>query len=136
GSILPSFLVALMGTYFVRNNAARFGLIDLPNERKVHTSPTPRGGGLGVWLGVVIMFAVAQLLLWFVQSNNSDIVPEFAQQHVAGASAKARELWILLAAGTVLMLLGLADDRGGLSWQLRLAVEFAVAAGCVWLVPS
>src|SRR6185295_15809879 len=35
-----------------------------------------------------------------------------------------------------LMLLGLADDHRGLSWQFRLLVEFAVAAACVWLVPN
>src|SRR5262245_4227107 len=137
GSLLPSFFIALLGTYLVRRNAARFGLIDLPNERKVHTNPTPRGGGIAVWLGVVGTFAVAQLLLWYLKTNNgSSLVPEFAKPHLAGASAKAAELWILLAAGTALMLLGLADDRGGLPWQLRLAVEFVVAAACVWLVPN
>jgi UDP-GlcNAc:undecaprenyl-phosphate GlcNAc-1-phosphate transferase len=136
GSLLPSFFVALIATYLVRQNASRFGLIDLPNERKIHTSPTPRGGGIAVWLGVVATFAIAQLLLWYVKSSGSGIVPDFAKEHVAGAWAKTGELWILLSAGTILMLLGLADDRGGLSWQFRLAVEFAVAAACVWLVPN
>jgi UDP-GlcNAc:undecaprenyl-phosphate GlcNAc-1-phosphate transferase len=137
GSLWPSFVLALLGTYFVRWNAARFGLIDLPSERKVHTSPTPRGGGIAVWLGVVGTFAVAQLLLWYVKSGGGEgFVPAFAKEHVAGAAARVGELWILLAAGTLLMLLGLADDRGGLSWQLRLAVEFAVAGVCVWLIPN
>src|SRR6478672_11421849 len=108
GSLLPSFLIALVATYVVRANAARFGLIDLPSERKVHTTPTPRGGGLAVWFGVVGTFAVAQLVLWYVQTSGGEsIVPEFAKRHMAGAAAKAGELWILLAAGTVLMLLGL-----------------------------
>src|SRR6187200_922013 len=137
GSVLPSFFVALVATFFVRRNAVRFGLIDLPNDRKVHTTPTPRGGGLAVWLGVVVTFAAAQLALWYIQSGgNSTIVPEFARDHLSGAAIRARELWILLAAGTSLMFLGLADDRGGLSWQFRLAVEFAVAAACVWLIKS
>jgi UDP-GlcNAc:undecaprenyl-phosphate/decaprenyl-phosphate GlcNAc-1-phosphate transferase len=137
GAILPSFVFALVATYFVRRNATRFGLIDLPNERKVHTTPTPRGGGVAVWLGVVGTFAVAQLVLWYAKTTGGEaIVPEFAKQHLGGASQRAVELWILLAAGTALMLLGLADDRGGLSWQFRLGVEFAVAAACVYLVPS
>src|SRR6185503_19408818 len=89
GSLLPSFFVALLATFLVRQNASRFGLIDLPNERKVHTSPTPRGGGLAVWLGVIATFAIGQLLLWCVKSNSSDIVPEFAKAHLAGASSKA-----------------------------------------------
>jgi UDP-GlcNAc:undecaprenyl-phosphate GlcNAc-1-phosphate transferase len=138
GSLLPSLVIALLATYVVRASASHFGLIDLPNERKVHTTPTPRGGGLAVWCGVVGMFAIAQLMLWYATNSGSgeSIIPEFAKRHLAGASAKAGELWTLLAAGTVLMLLGLADDRRGLSWQIRLAVEFAVAAACVWLVPN
>src|SRR5262245_6626648 len=138
GSLLPSFVLALVATYIVRANAGRFGLIDLPSERKVHTTPTPRGGGLAVWLGVMGTFAAAQLVLWSVPRSGSieNLVPEFARPHIAGAAAKAGELWILLAAGTVLMLLGLADDRRGLSWQFRLVVEVVVAAVCVWLVPN
>ncbi|MBW8883680.1 MAG: undecaprenyl/decaprenyl-phosphate alpha-N-acetylglucosaminyl 1-phosphate transferase [Planctomycetia bacterium] len=138
GSLLPSFLIALMATYVVRANAGRFGLIDLPSERKVHTTPTPRGGGLAVWFGVMATFAAAQLVLWYVSKSSSgeSLVPEFAKLHIGGAATKAGELWILLTAGTGLMLLGLADDRRGLSWQFRLAVEVAVAAVCVWLVPN
>jgi UDP-GlcNAc:undecaprenyl-phosphate GlcNAc-1-phosphate transferase len=41
------------------------------------------------------------------------------------------DLWVLLAAATVLMGLGLADDRRGLDWRLRLAVQTAVAAAVV-----
>jgi UDP-GlcNAc:undecaprenyl-phosphate/decaprenyl-phosphate GlcNAc-1-phosphate transferase len=138
GSILPSFIVALVATYVVRRNAARFGLIDLPSERKVHTTPTPRGGGVAVWLGVVVTFAVAQLVLWYVTRSTAAeaIVPKFAEPHLPGIWAQSGKLWILLGAGTLLMLLGLADDRGGLSWQIRLLVEVVVAAVCVWLIPN
>ena len=138
GSVLPSFVVALVATFVVRRNAARWGLIDVPSERKVHTTPTPRGGGLAVWLGVLATFAVAQLVLWYAMRNSAtpEWVPEFARRHLAGIWAQSGKLWILLGAGTALMLLGLADDRGGLSWQFRLLVEFAVAAACVWLVPN
>ncbi len=43
-------------------------------------------------------------------------------------------MWGILAGGTVLMLLGLADDRRGLPWQWRIAVEFAVAGFCVYFL--
>jgi UDP-GlcNAc:undecaprenyl-phosphate GlcNAc-1-phosphate transferase len=138
GSVLPSFVVALVATYVVRANAMRWGLIDLPSERKVHTSPTPRGGGLAIWLSVIGTFAAGQLVLWYVTrtSAGESLVPEFARPHLAGISAQSGKLWILLVAGTVLTLLGLMDDRSGLAWQLRLLVEFAVAAVCVWLIPN
>jgi UDP-GlcNAc:undecaprenyl-phosphate GlcNAc-1-phosphate transferase len=138
GAILPSLIVALLATYAIRANAASWGLIDLPSERKVHTSPTPRGGGLAIWLGVVGTFAVGQLLLVLATRIPpiEALVPEFARPHLAGIWSQAPKLWILLAAGTALALLGLMDDRGGLSWQLRLLAEFGIAAACVWLVPN
>ena len=53
--------------------------------------------------------------------------------HVPGLLHQSGKLWVLLAGGTVLMLLGLADDRRGLDWRLRLAVQTAVAVVLVCL---
>lgn len=138
GSLLPSLLVVLLATYLIRVKAAAWGLIDLPGERKVHITPTPRGGGLAIWLGVVGTFAVAQLLLLLADKVPAvaAMVPEFAQQYLPGIWSQSAKLWIILAAGTGLTLLGLMDDRGGLSWQIRLAAEFGIASVCVWLVPN
>src|SRR4029453_6686023 len=138
GSVVPSFVAALLATYVVRQFAPAWGLIDQPGERKVHTTPTPRSGGLAIWLGVVGTFAVGQLLL--VLATNvpaiEALVPDFARPHLAGIWSQSDKLWIILAAGTALALLGLMDDRGGLSWQLRLLAEFGIAAACVWVVPN
>jgi len=135
---LPSLVISLAATYVVRSQAIRWGLIDLPGERKVHAQPTPRGGGLAIWLAVILVFAAGQVLLWLVEHVPAAqaLVPPFAQPHLAGIEAHAGRLWLLLAAGTILAGLGLLDDRGGLPWHARLAVEFAVAAVCVWLLPS
>jgi UDP-GlcNAc:undecaprenyl-phosphate GlcNAc-1-phosphate transferase len=136
GSVVPSLMIALLATYFVRLYAASWGLLDQPGDRKVHTTPTPRGGGLAIWLGVIGTFAVGMLGLWLaerVPAINA-LVPDFAEPHLAGIWSQIGKLWLLLAAGSVLMLLGLMDDRGGLSWQLRLLVEFGVAAVCVWMI--
>jgi UDP-GlcNAc:undecaprenyl-phosphate/decaprenyl-phosphate GlcNAc-1-phosphate transferase len=138
GCILPSLVIALLATYVVRINASRWKLIDHPTERKVHTTPTPRGGGLAIWLGVVGTFALAQLFLFAAEKSPAaaQLVPEFARPHLPGIWAQSVNLWLLLAAGTLLTILGLIDDRGGISWQVRLVVEFTVAAVCVWLVPN
>jgi UDP-GlcNAc:undecaprenyl-phosphate GlcNAc-1-phosphate transferase len=138
GSILPGLCITLFSTYLVRTNAARFGLLDLPGERKVHTTPTPRGGGVAIWLGVVSVFAGLQLALFLAAKSPSvnALVPEVFQRHLPGIASQAPKLWILLASGTALMLLGLADDRSGLSWKLRVVVEMVIAAVCVWLVPN
>lgn len=139
GSILPSLLIALVATRLIRGYAPRLGLLDQPNlQRKVHTSPTPLGGGIGIWLGVVGTFAVGELMLVLALNlpAAARLVPDFAQEHLPGILNQSANLWILLAAGTVLMVLGLLDDRKGLSWQVRIAVEFGVAAVCVFFVKN
>jgi UDP-GlcNAc:undecaprenyl-phosphate GlcNAc-1-phosphate transferase len=138
GSVLPGLVIALLATALVRRYAPRLGLLDLPGERKVHTTPTPRGGGLAIWLGVVATFAAGQCVVWYASHSAAAqaIVPEFARPHLSGIQAQSGKLWVLLGAGTLLMLLGLLDDRGGLAWQLRLLVEFVIAAACVWFVPN
>jgi UDP-GlcNAc:undecaprenyl-phosphate GlcNAc-1-phosphate transferase len=60
-------------------------------------------------------------------------LPAFVAPHLAGLWHQSGKLWVLLAGGTVLMLLGLADDRRGLDWRLRLAVQTAVAVALVCL---
>jgi len=139
GSILPSLLIALIATRIVRGLAPKLGLIDQPNaQRKVHTSPTPLGGGIGIWLGVVGTFAIGELALFLALNVPAvgRLVPEFARQHLSGIANQSANLWILLGAGTVLMILGLLDDRKGLSWQVRIAVEFGVAAACAFFVKN
>jgi UDP-GlcNAc:undecaprenyl-phosphate GlcNAc-1-phosphate transferase len=138
GSVLPGLIVALLATAFMRWLSPRVGLIDQPNQRKVHATPIPLGGGVGIWLGVIGTFATGQLALWLIQGNADlqRLVPDFAQPHLAGVQSQLPKLWILLGAGTVLMLLGLADDRFALSWQLRLGTQFGVAAVCVYFIPN
>lgn len=138
GSLLPSLILALVATYFMRWLSPRVGLIDQPNQRKVHTSPIPLGGGLGIWLGVIGTFALGQLAIALVLSNAElqKLVPDFALPHLNGIQSQLPKLWILLGAGTVLMLLGLTDDRWGLPWQPRMAVQIGVAAACVYFIPN
>ena len=39
---------------FVKKIAEHIGAIDIPNERKVHTNPIPRLGGLGIFMGFLL----------------------------------------------------------------------------------
>jgi UDP-GlcNAc:undecaprenyl-phosphate GlcNAc-1-phosphate transferase len=62
--VLPAFLVSVLVTALMRRCAPRWGLIDKPSARKVHATPTPLGGGLGVYFGFVIPIALAHALAW------------------------------------------------------------------------
>ncbi|MCH8830328.1 MAG: undecaprenyl/decaprenyl-phosphate alpha-N-acetylglucosaminyl 1-phosphate transferase, partial [Planctomycetes bacterium] len=113
--------------------APRWGLLDQPGERKVHRTPTPLGGGIGIWLGVVLPVAVAHVLLWFVvQQGKADewLPAEFRVDWDAVLSRSLR-LWAILLGGTILAGMGLLDDFRNLSWKLRLFIQVCVAVGIV-----
>ena len=84
----------------------------------------PTSGGVAIWLGIVLPLAAGQLVLW---GAGASLVPEFVAPHLPGLMRQSGKLWIMLAGATVLMLLGLADDRRGLDWRLRLTVQSLVA---------
>ena len=133
GTLVPSFLISFFATFALRHWAPRWGLIDRPAARKVHTAPTPLGGGLAIGLGVIVPFLVGQVVLWAALSNSELLgaLPAIARTHFAGLVKQSPDLWILLGGGAVLLIVGLIDDFRGLGWQLRLAIQFAVAAACV-----
>jgi UDP-GlcNAc:undecaprenyl-phosphate GlcNAc-1-phosphate transferase len=111
----------------VRRLGPWLGLVDRPGHRKIHAAPVPTSGGLAIWLGLVVPLGAGQLLLWATISGVAPSLPAFVTPHLAGLVQQSGRLWLMLAGGTVLMLLGLWDDRRGLPWTVRLAVETAVA---------
>jgi UDP-GlcNAc:undecaprenyl-phosphate GlcNAc-1-phosphate transferase len=140
GAMLPSLLVSWAVAHLVRRLAPRLGLVDRPGLRKVHTAPVALGGGLAIWAGIVLPLAAGHLALVTLVEGETDRpslagrwpLPPIAAEHVPGLLQQAPKLWFLLAAGTVLVGLGLADDRRGLDWRLRLAVQAVVAGVTVW----
>ncbi len=140
GCLAPGMLIAWLAGFVVRRFAPKWGLVDQPGKRKVHQTPTPMGGGLAIWLGVMTAFAAGQFVLWAAATESGqasfgfvgEMLPDFARPHLSGAWQQTPKLWGLLAAGTAMMFLGLADDRLGLHWSIRLGVQFGVAAACVF----
>ena len=132
-AVLPSLLIAWAAAFYVRRKAAAWGLVDRPGERKIHHEPMPMGGGLAIWAGIVIPFAVGQLALTMLAGPESlaALLPTTAAEliapHLSGLAARSGQLWTLLAAATLMLLLGLTDDRRGLDWRLRLSLQTAVA---------
>jgi len=62
GWMVAAFLVAAVLVRLAIHYARRRGMLDLPGQRRSHTVPTPRGGGVGMVLAVAF-FAPAALLL-------------------------------------------------------------------------
>jgi UDP-N-acetylmuramyl pentapeptide phosphotransferase/UDP-N-acetylglucosamine-1-phosphate transferase len=84
-------------------------MLDHPNHRSLHATPTPRIGGLGVLVGLAVPLAVVR--------------PELPIG-----------LWIGLA---LLVAVSVADDLGGVSAALRLPLHVGAAAiACAAVAPD
>lgn len=139
GAIVPSMLVCWAAGWAARRYGPRFGLVDPPGPRKLQARPMPSGGGLALWLGIVLPFAAGQSVLWLLLATRSPAgdclvdLPAFIAPHLPGLWQASGPLWTLLAGGTAVMLLGLWDDRRQLDWRVRLAAQAAVAVAMVAL---
>ena len=85
GCLLSAFWVAFVTTWLMRGLAPRWELIDKPAARKVHRVPTPLGGGIGIWAGVIVPLAVVQILLLQSPEFLSRFVPAELLPHLSGA---------------------------------------------------
>ncbi|HCJ66596.1 MAG TPA: hypothetical protein DHV62_04540, partial [Elusimicrobia bacterium] len=88
-----SLFLANFITPIVQKIAARFKILDYPDERKIHRQPIPLLGGLAIYLAFIITV---------VRNLNF-----------------SRELWGVVLGGTIVFLFGLIDDLRGLSAKIR-----------------
>jgi Fuc2NAc and GlcNAc transferase len=94
------FLLSLLTVWFIKKRFSK-QLLDIPNDRSSHTQPTPRGGGLGF----IIAFACT---IPFVLTSSA-LLP----------------LYVTL---TPLVVIGLIDDKQGVSSKVRYFVQFLTAS--------
>jgi len=131
--VTPAFLISLLVTALMRRWAPRWGLIDRPAARKVHTTPTPLGGGVGIVCGFVGTIALANLsVVWLARQSTppSWLSPEIAP-YLLTMLSRVPQLWALIAAGLLLAVMGMLDDFKGLPWKARLGVHFLLAIALV-----
>ncbi len=102
------FLMALGGSYWLSRPGNKLAAVDTPNDRSMHTTPVPRGGGLAVLAPLFL------LQIW---------------HHIGGQFAELNITIGLLLVAVVSYI----DDRRSLSSRLRLAVH--CVAACVLVLP-
>jgi len=103
--ILSYFLTPLMGWV-----ALKFNIVDQPNNRKIHTEPKPRTGGIAIYLSFLIIFyLVHKFKLFTLEFDN--------------------EFTGLLLGSFVVFLTGMIDDVRGLNAWVKLGGQ--VFAGLI-----
>ena len=114
-TVLVAAAVTYLLTPLVRKFAIWFGAWHEPRARDVHTEPVPEMGGLAIYCGVAAALLVA-----------SRMFP------LSGVFAGTRVGSGLLLAGGVVVLMGVVDDRWGLSALTKLVGQIGAGAILVW----
>ena len=95
--------------------STKYRLYPTIRDRDVHTRPTPRLGGIAMFFGMLIAFAVAS------QIDSFSIV-----------FTEPGKVLGLLGAATIIVLIGVADDIWDLDWVTKLAGQFIAAGLLAW----
>jgi len=117
--VLASFGLGAGLSSLARTVAPRFGLVDNPGGRKAHRAPTPLGGGVAIWLTMLSMLLLGAVVV----GAGRFALPETLARHAGGLWDRSGEMALIFGLASVVMLMGLADDRFGLGWKLRLGVQ-------------
>lgn len=95
--------------------STKYRLYPKIRERDVHTRPTPRLGGVAMFLGMVVAFGVASQ------------VPELSL-----VFSDAGKVLGILGAALIIVLIGVADDIWDLDWITKLAGQIIAAGVLAW----
>jgi len=112
-AVLLGLLLTLLITPFVKKLACKCNIVDSPNERKIHKHPTPRLGGLAIFLSITIV----SVLYFFLAA---DYIPD---------NHSSTQVFISIFIGAALMLmLGLYDDTKRMRASTKLIMQINIAA--------
>lgn len=116
-------VVTYLATGAVRLLAIRFGAVAIPRDRDVHVEPTPRLGGVGMYIGMAVGLLFAQQLPALTRGF------DFGSPDVHAA----------LVAGAVIVLVGVIDDKWGLDALTKFvgqvtAAGILVVMGVSWFI--
>jgi UDP-GlcNAc:undecaprenyl-phosphate GlcNAc-1-phosphate transferase len=101
-----ALVISFLATPLVIKLAHKIGIIDDPRKNKhpkvIHTYPTPRGGGLAIFVAVIVSCLI------FIPMD----------KHLVG----------ILIGATIISIMGILDDKYNLNPYLRLILGFVAAA--------
>ena len=107
--IAGAFISYLLGVFivpFVIDWSQKEGLVDLPNERKIHKAPISRLGGIAIWLSTILTFLFLVMLSYYPYGSL-----------LSG----------ILLGGSLMFLLGLIDDIYNLDAKFKLIIQLSIA---------
>ena len=107
--ILGTVIAYIFGVFLVPlviSFSKKEGLVDIPNERKIHTKPISRIGGVAIWLSTMLAFLSLVFLSYYPYGSL-----------LSG----------ILLGSSLMFLLGLIDDIYNLDAKFKLFIQLAIA---------
>jgi len=122
-----SWTSSVLLTAVMRHLGPRLGLVDQPGRRRVHERPTPKSGGIAIFLATLLP-AVGCLVLSRIELEK---LPGFFQRLSSAVAEDSQTILVIFCGALVFVIIGLIDDLRGLSVPWRLVIE-VLAAGAVF----
>ena len=107
--ILGTVIAYIFGVFLVPlviSFSKKEGLVDIPNERKIHTKPISRIGGVAIWLSAMLSFLSLVCLSYYPYGSL-----------LSG----------ILLGSSLMFLLGLVDDIYNLDAKFKLFLQIAIS---------
>jgi UDP-GlcNAc:undecaprenyl-phosphate GlcNAc-1-phosphate transferase len=108
-------VISYLATWGVRFIAKKYDIHPAIRERDVHKQPTPRIGGVAIFIAIASGVVAAGSFGWF-ESIFRDPGP----------------IWAILGAGALIVVVGLLDDLIELDWTAKMGGQVAAA----WILAS
>lgn len=120
-----SFVSSLCLLWIIKKYACRWGLKDVPNARKMHDHVMPRGGGIGIFVSMLLAYGAGWLLAYYCNTQFG-VLDSYIDEH----PLFWKEVSIILLGATIIFMTGLCDDFFNLRPWTKLLLESCVA----WLL--
>lgn len=126
--LASAFAISLFATGRSIGLAERWGFMDRPGERKVHSITKPRLGGLGIFSGFFATLILSVALAAFFPSDWFPApISDFLDEHRAGLFKESQAFIGLVIGGLLIFAGGILDDRVTLSPRAKLVWEIAAS---------
>ncbi|WP_335903772.1 UDP-N-acetylglucosamine--undecaprenyl-phosphate N-acetylglucosaminephosphotransferase [Shewanella algae] len=100
--LVATFSISFIAIKLIKPLAVKVGLVDLPNERKLHVGAIPLIGGISIFIGVLMAS------MFFIEHSQT--------------------FNIYLISSALILFLGVLDDKYDLSVKLRMTAQILVAS--------
>lgn len=116
-AFLGALVLSLVLVPLVRELNRKLGMVDTPSERRINKTPIPRGGGLAIFLSLLLVAVAFRSV--------------FGRPFIPGVEG-VRAIHLFLPPA-LLVILGYVDDKFGLPPLVKLAGQIAAAAlAVIW----